>query len=111
MASDYYFYEDGDDIGIVVKDESSSDVYSVCDEAATLKLFGRFQQDDISTDSSSYSLINSRYHIAIAYRVLAELIPKKASFYMSLYNKMVRNIRMNTANRLNHKRRIRNYYY
>jgi hypothetical protein len=106
----YLFYIDGDDIGLVVENEGGDPPYTKNDKAATLKLYGKFEESDMTTDSSSPALINARHHKALAYRVLADVIPKQSKFYLGLYMKMVRAIRSNQNIYVGNKT-SRNYYF
>ena len=106
MASTKYFYVHGDDIGLVAESTSGSDDYSPNATAATMKLFGRFQQTDLSGETDVPSLINSRNHIAIAYKALSELDPKNYAKWETKYRSQVVAVRTN-QNILNAKRQAR----
>lgn len=106
----YLFYVDSDDVGLVVENVSGEPLYSKNDKAATLKLYGKYEEPDMASDATSPSFINSRHHKALAYRVLAEILPKERKYYMSLYDKMVIKIRAN-QNIFTGVRTTRNYYF
>lgn len=110
MATTNYFYSDETTIGIVVDSASGSDTDGVnpIATAATLKLYGRFQQNDLSAATDTPSLINPKYHIAIAYKALEQLDPERGAMWREKYNTMVRAIKGN-QNPLNAKRRMRQY--
>jgi len=96
MANDYYYYIDGHDLGIVLSGSSTTtDNYTPCDTVAQIRLHGFFRQSDLSADTDTPNLINSRYHIGIAYLVLAEVIPEKYGYYMKKYDDIVCSIRNN----------------
>jgi len=106
----YLFYVQGDDLGLVVENTDGDPVYVKNDKAATLKLYGKYEEPDMSADATIPSFINARHHKAIAYRVLAELIPKERNYYMAIYNKMVTKIRAN-QNVFVGPRTTRNHYF
>ena len=112
MATTNYFYSDETTIGIVVDSASGNDTDGVTpiSTVATLKLYGRFQQSDLSAATDTPSLINARYHIAIAYKVLEQLDEKRARMWGAKYLQMVRAIKWN-QNPLNAKRRMRQYHF
>lgn len=103
-----YFYSDETTIGVVVDATTSNDNVAPISTVATLKLYGRFQQNDLSAATDIPTLINAKYHIAIAYKVLEQLDPERAGMWRSKYLGMVRAIKGN-QNPLNAKRRIRQY--
>lgn len=108
MATLNYFYSDDTIIGLVVDSLSANAAFAPISTVATLKLYGRFQQTDLSAATDIPSLINARYHIAIAYKVLEQLDPKRAGMWNAKYLGMVRSIKSN-QNPLNAKRRMRQH--
>lgn len=109
MATTNYFYSDETTIGIVVDSTgTAASNFSPVGSVATLKLYGRFQQNDLSAATDTPSLINPKYHIAIAYKALEQLDPERGAMWREKYNTMVRAIKGN-QNPLNAKRRMRQY--
>ena len=92
-----FFYLHGTDIGLVAASSTDSEIYSPITNAATIKIFGTFEESDItigaSGDASSFSNINSRHHKAIVYKVLSEVIGKKSGFYEDKYLKALKQAR------------------
>ena len=110
MANTNFFYSNGKDIGIVTESSETSDYYSPVGNVGTLKLFGRFSAKDLDADTDIPELINPRYHIAIAYKVLSELDKENGAVWYKKYMDKIVSIRKN-QNPLNAKRRIRQYHF
>lgn len=109
------FYIHGDDIGLITVSVTDTSVSTPYGSSATVKLWGRFEETDItagdrSVDSSSFSLINDRYHYVVTHAVLSELPIETQNFHEARYREGVRKIKSN-QNILHSKRRIRQWDY
>jgi len=107
-TSSKYFYVNLSSIGIVSEANSGDDRYSTIGSVDTLKIYDKFQQNDLVAATDAPSMINARYHVAIAYKVLEMIDQKRSKMWEAKYRRMVTAIRQ-SQNPVKTKLRIRQH--